>query len=170
MFEILKYTVPSLVVFLTVFYIIRSFFEDQEKKRLQKSALKNRKLITPLRLQAYERIILFLERISIESLIIRTSQPGMTARMLQSEILSSVRAEFDHNLSQQLYLSNEAWEMVKNARANTMKITNLAADKIPADAPYSQLSTKLLEMIMEMEKTPTGVAIEFLKNEVRKLF
>ena len=66
------------------------------------------------------------------------SYPGTPA----SEILSSVRAEFDHNLSQQLYLSNEAWEMVKNARANTMKITNLAADKIPAGTLRGCFSSK----------------------------
>jgi hypothetical protein len=89
---------------------------------------------------------------------------------LQSDMLATVRAEFEHNLSQQLYLSNDGWEMVKNARANTIKIINLAADKIPANAPYMVLSTKILEMIIETEKTPSSVAIDFLKKEVQKLF
>jgi hypothetical protein len=170
MLEILKYTVPSLVVFLTVFYVLHSYFEDQEKKRQFKTALKNRKLITPLRLQAYERVILFLERISPESLIMRISQTGMTSKQLQSEILTSVRAEFEHNLSQQLYLSNEAWEMVKSARSNTIKLVNMASDKVSGDSPYIQLSTTMLEMVMEMEKTPSSAAIDFLKKEVQKLF
>jgi hypothetical protein len=168
--EVLKYVIPSLVVFLTVFYILHSYFEDQEKKRQLKTALKNRKLITPLRLQAYERVILFLERISPESLIIRISETNMNSKQLQTEMLSSIRAEFDHNLSQQLYLSNEAWEMIKNARANTIKIINMAADKVAGDAPYMQLSTKILEAIIEAEKSPSSVAIEFLKKEVQKLF
>jgi hypothetical protein len=170
MLEILKYTVPSLVVFLVVFYILYSYFEDKEKNRQFKTALKNRKLITPLRLQAYERVILFLERISPESLVMRVSQTGMTSKQLQAEILSSVRAEYDHNLSQQLYVSNDAWEMVKNARSNTLKIVNTASDKISGDAPYIQLSTALLEMVMQMEKTPSAEAIDFLKKEVQKLF
>lgn len=170
MLEILKYIIPSLVVFLTVFYILHSYFEDLEKKRQYETSLKNRKLITPLRLQAYERVILFLERISPESLIMRISEAGMTGKQLQSGMLSTIRAEFEHNLSQQLYLSNEAWEMVKSARANTMKIINLAADKVPANAPYMQLSTVILEMIMEAEKTPSSIAIDFLKKEVQKLF
>ena len=170
MLEILKYTVPSLVVFLTVFYIIHSYFEDQEKRRLQDSTLKNRKMITPLRLQAYERVILFLERISPESLIMRISEPGMTCKQLQSSMLSTIRAEFDHNLSQQLYVSDEAWEMVKSARVNTMKIINLASDKVPPTAPYLQLSTKILEMVVEVEKTPSAQAINFLKKEVQRLF
>jgi len=170
MLEILKYTIPALVVFLTVFYILHSYFEDQEKKRQIKTALKNRKLITPLRLQAYERVILFLERISPESLIMRISESGMTSKQLQTEMLASIRAEFDHNLSQQLYLSNEAWMQVKNARSSTVKLINLVADKVTGDLPYHHLSTSILEVIMEAEKTPSSVAIEFLKNEVQKLF
>ena len=170
MLEILKYVVPSLVVFLTVFYVLHSYFEDLERKRKFKSSLKNQKLITPLRLQAYERVILFLERITPESLIMRVSQSGMTSKQLQVEMLASVRAEFDHNLSQQLYLSNEAWEMVKNARSNTIKLINTASDQVHSDAPYIQLSTSILEMIMEMDKNPSSMAIDFLKEEVQKLF
>jgi hypothetical protein len=170
MLEILTYTIPSLVVFLTVYYILHSYFEDQEKKRQLKTVLKNRKLITPLRLQAYERVILFLERISPESLIMRTSTQGMTSKQLQSEMLASIRAEFDHNLSQQLYISNDAWGQVKNARSNTVKLINIASEKITGDLPYFHLSTQILEMIMEAEKTPSSVAIEFLKKEVQKLF
>ena len=170
MLEILKYVVPSLVVFLTIFYILHSYFEDLERKRKFKTSLKNQKLITPLRLQAYERVILFLERISPESLIMRVSQSGMNSKQLQTEMLASVRAEFDHNLSQQLYLSNEAWEMVKNARSNTLRLINTASDQVPSDAPYIQLSTTILEMMMDMEKNPSSMAIDFLKEEVQKLF
>jgi len=170
MLEILKYTVPSLVVFLTVFYVLHSYFEDQERKRKFKTSLKNRKLITPLRLQAYERVILFLERISPESLVMRISQSNMSSKQLQSEILTSIRAEFDHNLSQQLYLSNEVWEMVKTARSNTIKLINTSSDMVADDAPYLELTTAILEMVMEMEKTPSGAAIDFLKEEVQKIF
>lgn len=170
MLDVLKYTIPSLILFLTVFYILHSYFEDNEKKRQIKTALKNRKLITPLRLQAYERIVLLLERISPESLIMRVSVTGMTSKKLQTEMLSSVRAEFEHNLSQQLYVSNEAWEMIKSARSNTIRLINTVADKVPADSQSMHLSTNILEMVMEMEKTPSANAIDFLKKEVQKLF
>lgn len=170
MLEVLKYTVPSLVLFLTVFYIFHSYFEDMEKQRQVKTALKNRKLITPLRLQAYERVILLLERISPESLIMRISITGMTCKQLQTEMLSSIRAEFDHNLSQQLYISNEAWEQVKMARANTIKLINTCAEKIPGESLSVHLSTAILEEVMEMEKSPSATSIDFLKKEVQKLF
>lgn len=168
--EILKYTIPSLVLFLTVYYILHSYFYDQDKKRQYKSILKNKELIIPVRLQAYERIILFLERISPDSLIMRVSEPGMTCQQLQTEMIASIRAEFEHNLSQQLYLSPDAWVYVKNARANTLKMIHLAAEKIPGNAPYMQLSAALLDLSVQEEKTPSGLAIEFLKKEVQKLF
>lgn len=168
--EVLKYTLPSLIVFLTAFYFLRSYFYDQEKKRQYKMMLKNKELITPLRLQAYERVILFLERISPDSLIIRVSQGSMNARQLQNEMLASIRAEYEHNLSQQLYLSSEAWEYVKAARANTIKLINTAAEKIAADAPYLQLSAAILDLSVQTEKTPTVIAIEFIKKEVQKLW
>jgi hypothetical protein len=168
--EILKYTIPSLILFLTVYYILHSYFYDQDKKRQYKGMLKNKELIIPVRLQAYERIILFLERISPDSLIMRISQPGMTSQQLQTDLLATIRAEFEHNLSQQLYVSTDAWNYVKNARANTIKLINIAAEKIPGNAPYVKLSASILDLSVQEEKTPSGVAIEFIKKEVQKLF
>ena len=168
--EVLKYTLPSLIVFLTSFYLIRSYFYDQEKKRKIKLLLKNKDLITPLRLQAYERIILFLERISPDSLIIRVSQPGMSAKQLQNDMIATIRAEYEHNLSQQIYLTNEAWNYVLAARANTIKLINMASEKVPAEAPYLQLSATLLDLSVQTEKTPTSIAIEFIKKEVQMMF
>lgn len=168
--EIIKYTVPALVVFLTVFYMLHAYFTDQEKKRKLKAVLNNSELITPIRLQAYERIILFLERISPDSLIMRVSEPGMSSKQLQTELLAAIRAEFEHNLSQQLYISAEAWENVKTARANTIKMINTAAENLAGNAPYLQLSAAILDLSVQEEKTPTALAIEFIKKEVQKLF
>lgn len=168
--EILKYVLPAAIVFFTVWLILHKYFIDVQKQRKLDIMLENNRLITPLRLQAYERVILFLERISPESLIMRTNQPGLTARQLQNELLSSIRAEFEHNLSQQLYISQEGWEMVKITRGNTVKLINTAAESIPPDAPGFNLSSKILDMLMAMDKAPSSQAIEFLKKEVQSLF
>ncbi|NJO70124.1 MAG: hypothetical protein HC830_13340 [Bacteroidetes bacterium] len=130
----------------------------------------NRKIITPLRLQAYERVILFLERISPESLVMRVNSPNLTSRQFQTELLSSIRAEFEHNLSQQLYISPEGWEKVKNARGMTIQLINTAGDQVKPDSPGVNLSAKILDLIMAADKTPTSEAIEFLKKEVQTLF
>ena len=168
--EILKYVIPATIVFLTVWVIVAKYFSSMEKIRKVDQMIDNKRIILPLRLQAYERVILFLERISPESLVMRVNIPGLTARQLQAEILASIRAEFEHNLSQQLYISPEGWERVKNARGLTIKLVNTAADQVKPDAPGSNLSSKMLDMIMEADKAPTGEAIEFLKKEVQSLF
>jgi hypothetical protein len=168
--EILKYTLPSFVVFITAYFILHAYFADQEKKRQFKTALKNKELITPIRFQAYERIILFLERISPDSLIMRVSQPGMSSRQLQAEMHASIRAEYEHNLSQQLYISPKAWDQVKNARSGMIKMINTAIEKVGPDTAYIYLSKELLDMSVQEEENPVTQAILFLKIEVQKLF
>lgn len=168
--EILKYVIPAAIVFFTVWVIVGKYFSSMEKIRKVDQMVENRRIILPLRLQAYERVILFLERISPESLVMRVNQPGLTARQLQSELMSSIRAEFEHNLSQQIYLTSEAWEMVKNARGMSIKLINIAGDQVPPDGPAINLSSKILDMIMAADKAPTTAAIEFLKKEVQTLF
>jgi len=168
--EILKYTLPSFIVFLTAYFIIKKFMDNESKKRAFEISSMNSELITPVRLQAYERLALFLERISPEFLIMRTNQPGMTAKQLQTELLSVIRSEFEHNLSQQIYISNKAWEVVKNCRANLLKIINTSADVVSPDSPSISLSKTILEKIMDMEKSPTDEALEYIKNEIQKTF
>ena len=168
--EILKYVIPAAIVFFTVWVIVGKYFASMEKIRKVDQMVENRRIILPLRLQAYERVILFLERISPESLVMRVTQPGLTARQFQTELISSIRAEFEHNISQQIYISAAGWEMVKNARGLSIQLINTAGDKVNPDAPAVNLSSKILDMIMAADKIPTGDAIEFLKKEVQALF
>jgi len=121
-------------------------------------------------MQAYERCVLFMERINPESLIMRISRPGMTSRQLQSEMISSISAEYEHNLSQQVYISSQAWELVKSARSNLIKIINTCAEKVEPEAPAIVLSKNILEFIMEMDKSPINVAIEYIKKEIKTYF
>jgi len=94
----------------------------------------------------------------------------MTSRMLQSEMHISIRAEYEHNISQQLYVSPKAWEYVKAARAGVIKMINVAAEKVKPDSPYMYLSKELLDASVQEEETPVSKAIELLKAEVQKLF
>jgi hypothetical protein len=169
-YEILKYTIPALTVLITTWFLVRSFLKSSEKQRYMEHIMKNNEITLPLRFQAYERITLFLERISIESLLMRLNQPGMNSRQLHSELLTSIRNEYEHNLSQQVYMSVKSWEMVKNARAQMIKIINSAAEKTDPSLPALELNKKILENISDYSKSPTQVAIDFLKEEIRGLF
>jgi len=168
--EILKYTLPALIVLITAYLLIRIMIKNDGDRRNKEIILQNQKTITPLRLQAYERAILLLERISLDSLILRVNKQGMTSQKLQHEMLSAIRAEFEHNLSQQIYMSPQAWEVIKNAKINTVKLINTSATQVKPNSPSIEFSTNILEKIMEMEKSPTQVAIEFIKQEFNSLF
>ncbi len=169
-FEILKYIIPALTVLITTWFLVSSFLKSAQKQRNTEFLMKNHEIIVPLRLQAYERITLFLERISIESLLMRLNQPGMKSMQLHTELLTAIRSEYEHNLSQQVYMSAKAWEIVKNARAQMIKIINTAAEKTDPSLPALELNRKILENISDYSKSPTQVAIDFLKDEIRELF
>lgn len=167
--DILKITIPALLVLLTAWFILRNMIKNDQDKRRQELIMQNSNTVLPIRLQAYERIILFLERISLESLIVRVSSSDMSANQLHSAMLSAIRSEFEHNLSQQIYMSPQAWEVVRNARSNMIKIINSEVEKMPSNSTGMALSRQLLERIMELEKEPTRAAIDYLKGEIARL-
>ncbi|MDX2444030.1 MAG: hypothetical protein QNK30_09540 [Bacteroidales bacterium] len=167
--EILKYTIPALIVFLTAYLTLQQSLKKEKERGKFEIVLQNQKIALPIRLQAYERLTLFLERITPDSLIIRTNQPGMTSAQLHHDMLKTIRAEYEHNLSQQIYVSHEAWELVKNARAGVIKLINSSADKIKPTEPAIKLSNLIFERIMEVEKHPTQIAVSFLKEELSKV-
>lgn len=167
--DILKMTIPALIVFFTAWIILRNMIKNDQDKRRQELILQNSRTVTPIKLQAYERIVLFLERISLESLLVRVSTPDMSATQLHLAMLNAVRSEFEHNLSQQIYMSQQAWEVVRNARSNMIKIINTEVEKLPADSSGMSLSKHLLEKLMELEKEPTRAAIDYIKGEISRM-
>lgn len=168
--EILKYVLPSLVVMAASYYLLKLFLENEQKKRNTDIKMAGYKIITPIRLQAYERLVLFLERISPESLVMRVHKTDMTAAQMQAVLLQNVREEFEHNLSQQVYVSSQAWDLIRTARENIIKLVNTAATKLNDNATATDLSQKIFELSLSENKLLTKSALEFLKNEIRQVF
>jgi hypothetical protein len=168
--ELLKILLPSLLVFLAGYLALERLLREETRRRKTEVTLGSQKISLPIRLQAYERITLFLERISPESLLVRVNEPNMTVHKLHSALLASIRAEWEHNLSQQLYVSSATWGLVKNAKDNVVKLISLSAEKINPKEPSLNLSQSILEKMVELEQHPTALAIEFLKQEVKELF
>ena len=164
--EILKYTLPSIIVFLTAFLTIKSFLNKDKARRKFELMLNNQKFITPIRLQAYERLIIFLERINPDSLIVRVQKPRMSVKQLQVELIKTIRSEYEHNLSQQVYVSNEAWEAVEMAKESIVKLIYVDASKQRAMASVSELSQIIIKIYASTDKSPTATAINLLKNEI----
>ena len=168
--EILKYSLPALVVFLTTLVLIRGFFRNEELRRSRHESSQNRELTLPLRMQAHERMALFLERIHPESLVLRINKPGMTASQLQSELLSAIRSEYEHNVAQQVYVSIESWELIKNARNSVISMINSAAGQLKDDATSLTLSQKIFEQLIQLKNPPTSQALDSLKRDMEGLF
>jgi len=167
--DIITITIPALLVMLTAWLVMKYQLKNDQDKRKQEMILQNSRTVTPIKLQAYERIVLFLERISLESMLVRINSPGMSAAQLHSSLLTTIRSEFEHNLSQQIYMSPQAWEVVKNARSNMIKIINTEIEQMPKKATGMEFSKRLLETVMELDKEPTRTAIEYIKAEVGRM-
>lgn len=168
--DLLKYTVPALVVFVACFFILKKFMDNEYRKQLLELRKANQNYTTPLRLQAYERMILFLERVSLNNLVSRVQKRGMSAKQFQSDLIVTVRTEFEHNLSQQIYVSQTAWDTVKLAKEEVIKVINVSATQVKDDATSAELSQKIFEILLKLEVSPTQMAISTIKKEVRQLF
>ena len=170
LFEILKYTVPALIVFFTVLVMIRAWSRNEDLRRKKDFNMHLSDDILPIRLQAYERSILLLERISPESMIMRVSRNDYTARQLQQELLSNITSEFEHNIAQQTYLSTEAWDKMKATKNQIINLVNETAKEVKPDASGPTLGKLILERLTELNNPPSQVAIDYLKQEVKTLF
>lgn len=145
--------------------------ENEEKRRSYFLKKETQKSALPIRLQAYERISLFLERITPDRLLVRVSSKGLNVRQYRALLVQNIRAEFEHNLSQQIYLSDEAWRLVVTAKSATVGIINNLADELNgSDVEGVELSKKLLNRVMEMDAFPTKKALGYLKAEVKRDF
>ncbi|QIX62540.1 hypothetical protein FY528_05965 [Hymenobacter lutimineralis] len=171
-FDLLKIILPAIIVGGAIIWLVQQHLEKEQQRRLIELRLENSKTTLPLRLQAYERITLLLERITPNNLLVRLSSAGQTAadyhRLLQQEI----RAEYEHNLSQQLYMSPETWEYVKQAKENILTMVNRAYHALPTpqQARGTELAKRVLETMMVEETDPTAQALLAVKREAASLF
>jgi hypothetical protein len=167
---LLEILMPMVFVGLVAYFIIKQYLEYEGSKQRIEIELSRQEIVYPARMQAYERIILFLERSTPESLIRRVLKGGMSARLFQSDLISAVRSEFDHNLSQQVYMSPEAWSMVKTATEETLRMISVAAASLPETAESTDLAQNILKISVQIKKLPGQVAIDYVKKEFSNYF
>ncbi len=170
-FELLKYTLPALIVFLTAYFLLTRYMQKDATAKAIELKLKRDKEIVMLRLQAYERLALFLERISPASVISRVRVPDMICTELQYAMIKNIREEYEHNLSQQIYVSSATWNLIVQAKDEIIKTVNLIGQQLPPDASSGQLINAIFTGISRTgAPLPTEQALEFLKTECRELF
>lgn len=166
--EILKYILPAIVVLIATVIIVNKFLiNETERKRLAIFA-ENADSSMKLRLQAYERLTIFVERMNAKSLISRYYQSNVSAQDVQLAMVQSVRAEFEHNLSQQIYVSHELWQTIRAVMEQEITMLNRIGASCEMGANASEFVKKLSEYIANTESTiPTDIALETINKEAK---
>lgn len=169
--QILIAIIPAAIVFLTTALFLKKQ-EEREVRRMQVEMSQKRKATNFLseRMEAYQRSVLLLERIHPNSLVMRVHNPALPAMVFQSELIKAVREEFEHNVTQQLFMSIEAWHLLKNAKDETVKIINVAGKQMNDTSMSTDLAAKIFEIVGEVGQLPSEIAVEFVKKEFQELF
>ncbi len=167
-FEVFLYAVPALITGMIAYYFFKEHTKNEDGRRrflLHKELQVNS---LPLRLQAYERMVLFLERISPTKLLIRVSPTSSDEDTYESLLVATIEQEFEHNLSQQIYVSEECWNIIvaaKNATIQLIRKAGLLEKTGTADKLREVILTEMME-----KRAPSDAAISFIKNEVSDMW
>jgi hypothetical protein len=157
----------------SIILVVHAFLKKQIQKEviyLQSELRKrNQEYFLPMRLEAYQRAILLLERIHPNSLVMRVHNPGLSAKALQIEFIKSVREEYNHNVAQQLFISSEGWNMIKNSKEDIIKLINTAGDQMNSNSTGLELSSKIFEMLSKLNQLSSEISVEYLKKEFQEL-
>ncbi len=164
---LVMYTIPALITGIVAYLFFNSHIENENKRRnfliskdLQKEAL-------PIRLQAYERLTLFLERISPSKLVLRVTPNSQDKNDYEALLVATIEQEYEHNLTQQIYVSNPCWAIINTAKNNTIQSIRNANMNEKTDSA-DKLRTVILTALLEKE-APSTAALAYLKTEVSRL-
>ncbi len=168
--EFIKILLPAAAVLYAMYLTVKSFLNKEVAERMADLKVKGVEATLPIRLQAYERLSLLLERIAPNNLILRLNDSNYSAKEFQHVLTTSVREEYNHNLSQQIYVGDQAWQLTTQAVEDIIATVNQAADTLPPEARSLDLAKKTLEMQSQKEINLIGQALFEVKKEVRELF
>jgi hypothetical protein len=168
-YEILiAFLLAGVVVFGGVYMLMNRFFKQESERRAYEWRRQNNDVVLPIRLRAYERIVLFLSRIEPKSLLLRFDFTGMTVLQLQQMLLQAIRDEYDHNVSQQIYISKESWALVVNAREGLTQLNNTCASQLTPQTDAMELANLVLAAYVSNANSAIDIAINYIKNEMKQ--
>lgn len=145
---------------------IGRFFSLKNSEQQKES----RAALLPLRLQAHERLIIFIERINPANLLVRLHEQGISAGALQAKVIDEIKSEYQHNIAQQLYLGKESWRVIRKLKDDTITMVNNVVQSLPDHSGGVELSKKILQHLATIEENPYDLTIEYLKRDIQQLF
>jgi hypothetical protein len=168
--QFLNTVLPASIVLFGMYLIVKSFLEKDFQKKLVEIKLKSTETILPIRLQAYERVCLLLERLSPANLVPRINDQSYNAAVFHKRLIMEVREEFNHNLSQQVYMSDNAWNVTKAAINDLNSILNAASGTVDPEAKGIELAKNIFERYGSLEQDPIATALTIVKDEIRQFY
>ena len=169
MTEILKYSVPALCVLLATWIVMHKFYKSEAEKRLWELKRLSQKEISPLRMRAYERLSLLLERTTPEHMLLELNLGEMTILQVQQHLMRTIRMEYDHNLSQQIYVSNQVWDAIIASRDQMVAFINTMAQQMPPESTALDYAKVLITAYSSNGQTANDQAMQLLRSEARSL-
>lgn len=164
--EIIAYCIPAIIVGIVAYYFFFLHYKNEEKRHKFYLLKENQKQALPLRLQAYERITLFLDRISPQKMLMRVTPLSQDKRAYELLLIQQIDSEFDHNITQQIYISEATWNVVKAAKSATIQIIRkVATSENITDA--DTMRTAILSEFID-KQTPSNQALSHIVNEVKE--
>jgi len=167
--EIVKISVPALIVFFTVYTLLKQYLDGQYRMKAAELQQSRQASTTPLRFQAYERLSLLCERIALPNLIMRMRPEGMNVAEYRFALMLGIQQEFEHNITQQVYVSEQLWEIIKMARDHTVEVINLSAEKLEHKADAKELAQFILGLPPENTTGALEQALKAIKREAASL-
>ena len=166
--EILSYTIPSIITGLVAYYFFSHQFKKEQSRENFKLLREDKKQMLSMRIDAYERMTLFMERINPSKLLIRVTPTSEDKELYVQKLIQSVEQEFEHNLSQQIYISEECWSvLVTSKNATTHIVKKTAEDNRVTNA--QELREAILKRMIE-GNPPSTTGLTFIKEEVKEMF
>ncbi len=163
--ELLILVVPSLLIFLTVYFLFKKFFDAQLKLKMIEGKQEHKADTIHLKIQAYERLLLFCERIQIPTLLLRAIKSETKAKAAASTVVLMIQQEYEHNVTQQLYVSDQLWEIIQLAKNQMIEIVSQVSGTLPDDASANTLREALIDYYNREERTPIETAKIAIKRE-----
>ncbi len=167
--EIIKITVPAVVVYLTVHHLMKTYLDKQYQLRVLEFKQNQSGTTIPSRLQAYERLSLFCERIAVPSLMLRLREEEQTNAALRMAMLITIQQEFEYNITQQVYVSEQLWQIIKIARDNTVLDINGLYEKVDPKGSSKELASVLLSQEESQSANSLVMALSAIKKEASLL-
>jgi hypothetical protein len=163
--EVVKYCIPALVVFITVYYLFDSYLKNQIKLKNLELQAQSKDSVVIAKIQAYERLMLFCERINPYQMKLRLELPDMSGKQLAASMIIAAMQEFEHNVSQQLYVTPTLWKIIQTVKDQTLEIIGKSAESLGTNASIDDFMKNLDQAIYKIGNLPTENGKQAIKRE-----